>query len=118
MSNAPDARPTRLAVPEVDSSRRRRNNGCGVAEPSMRRSFSADEGTHMGQYDTSREQVVSVCRALLERGYLKATEGNVSARVPGQGAFAITPSNYDYAKMKSLGVVVVAGCDREGALPR
>jgi len=73
----------------------------------MRRSFSADEGIHMGQYDTSREQVVSVCRALLERGYLKATEGNVSARVPGQGAFAITPSNYDYAKMKSGDICVL-----------
>ncbi|HEY5388819.1 MAG TPA: class II aldolase/adducin family protein, partial [Thermoleophilia bacterium] len=61
----------------------------------------------MGQYHTSREQVVSVCRALLDRGYLKATEGNVSVRVPGQEAFAITPSNYDYAKMKPDDICVL-----------
>jgi glutamate-1-semialdehyde 2,1-aminomutase len=42
---------------------------------------------------------VATCRALLERGYLKATEGNVSVRVPGRALFAVTPSNYDYAKM-------------------
>lgn len=28
-----------------------------------------------------------------------ATGGNISLRVPGQDAFAITPSNYDYLKM-------------------
>ena len=32
----------------------------------------------MGQFAAAREQVVAICRALLERGYLKATEGNVS----------------------------------------
>ena len=42
---------------------------------------------------------MATCRALLERGYLKATEGNVSVRVPGRALFAVTPSNYDYAKM-------------------
>ena len=36
---------------------------------------------------------------LLERGYLKETEGNISARISGQNAFAITPSNFDYMKM-------------------
>jgi len=61
----------------------------------------------MGQYHSSREQVVTICRALLERGYLKATEGNVSVRVPGQEAFAITPSSYDYAKMKPADICVL-----------
>ena len=61
----------------------------------------------MGQYTSSREQVVSTCRALLERGYLKATEGNVSLRVPGEEAFAVTPSSYDYAKMRAADVVVL-----------
>ena len=28
-----------------------------------------------------------------------ATGGNLSLRIPGQDAFAITPSNYDYMKM-------------------
>ena len=53
----------------------------------------------MGQYSEEREQVVNTCHTLLERGYLKATEGNISVRVKGENAFAITPSNYDYAKM-------------------
>ena len=61
----------------------------------------------MGQFAASREQVVAICRALLERGYLKATEGNVSVRVPGRDAFAITPSNYDYAKMKAADICVL-----------
>ena len=54
----------------------------------------------MSHYGPSRELVVDVCRTLLERGYLKATEGNVSVRVPGEDAYAITPSSYDYGKME------------------
>jgi L-ribulose-5-phosphate 4-epimerase len=61
----------------------------------------------MGQFAAAREQVVATCRALLERGYLKATEGNVSIRVLGKDAFAITPSNYDYAKMKAADICVL-----------
>ena len=53
----------------------------------------------MAQYSEEREQVVKTCHTLLERGYLKATEGNISVRIVGEKAFAITPSNYDYAKM-------------------
>jgi ribulose-5-phosphate 4-epimerase/fuculose-1-phosphate aldolase len=54
----------------------------------------------MTEYQSYKQQVVDACHTLLERGYLKATEGNISARVSGQNAFAITPSNYDYAKMQ------------------
>ena len=54
----------------------------------------------MSRYAPSRELVVAVCRTLMDRGYLKATEGNVSVRVPGEAAFAITPSSYDYGKME------------------
>ena len=61
----------------------------------------------MKRYATSREQVVALCHSLLERGYLKATEGNVSVRVPGEDAFAITPSNYDYALLHSEDVCVL-----------
>ena len=57
----------------------------------------------VSHYAPSRELVVDVCRTLLDRGYLKATEGNVSVRVPGEDAFAITPSSYDYGKMRSRG---------------
>lgn len=55
----------------------------------------------MSDFSREKEQVVKTCHSLLERGYLKATEGNISVRVAGQNAFAITPSNYDYAKMQA-----------------
>ena len=64
----------------------------------------------MSHYGPSRELVVDVCRTLLERGYLKATEGNVSVRVPGEDAYAITPSSYDYGKMEP-GDICVLGLD-------
>ena len=59
----------------------------------------------MPEYQIYKQQVVDTCHTLLERGYLKATEGNISARTSsaqasGQNRFAITPSNYDYAKMQ------------------
>ncbi len=54
----------------------------------------------MSEYQPYKQQVVDTCHTLLERGYLKATEGNISARISGQNTFAVTPSNYDYAKMQ------------------
>jgi glutamate-1-semialdehyde 2,1-aminomutase len=62
----------------------------------------------MSHYGPSRELVVEVCRTLMDRGYLKATEGNVSVRVPGEDAMAITPSSYDYAKMEPGDICVQA----------
>jgi glutamate-1-semialdehyde 2,1-aminomutase len=62
----------------------------------------------MSHYAAPRELVVDVCRTLLDRGYLKATEGNVSVRVPGEDAFAITPSSYDYAKMEAADICVLS----------
>jgi L-ribulose-5-phosphate 4-epimerase len=61
----------------------------------------------MKEYFSEREQVVTTCHALLERGYLKATEGNVSARIKGDNAFAITPSSYEYAKMSTEDICVL-----------
>jgi len=54
----------------------------------------------MSEFRPYKQQVVDACRTLLERGYLKSTEGNLSVRVKGQSAYAITPSNYDYARMQ------------------
>ncbi len=54
----------------------------------------------MSEYQPYKQQVVDTCHTLLERGYLKATEGNISARISGQNTFAVTPSNYDYVKMQ------------------
>jgi ribulose-5-phosphate 4-epimerase/fuculose-1-phosphate aldolase len=61
----------------------------------------------MTQFDTHKQQIVAACRLLVERGYLTATGGNVSLRVAGQNAFAITPSNYDYSKMTADDVCVL-----------
>jgi L-ribulose-5-phosphate 4-epimerase len=61
----------------------------------------------MSQYQPYKQQIVDTCHILLERGYLKATEGNISARIKGQNAFAITPSNYDYAKMQAEDICIL-----------
>lgn len=59
------------------------------------------------EHRTSRQHVVDMCRTMLERGYLKATEGNVSVRVPGHQRYAVTPSNYDYDRMRVEDVCIV-----------
>ena len=59
------------------------------------------------KYQTSRQHVVDMCRTMLERGYLKATEGNVSVRIPGHRLYAVTPSNYDYDKMRVEDICIV-----------
>ena len=61
----------------------------------------------MGQFDTVKQYIAGVCRGLVEKGYLMATGGNVSARIMGQNALAITPSNYDYLKMTPEDVCVL-----------
>ena len=55
----------------------------------------------------SRQHVVDMCRTMLERGYLKATEGNVSVRIPGRRLYAVTPSNYDYDQMRVEDICIV-----------
>ncbi|MCV2392955.1 aminotransferase class III-fold pyridoxal phosphate-dependent enzyme [Actinotalea sp. M2MS4P-6] len=59
------------------------------------------------EHAMSRRHVVDMCRTMLERGYLKATEGNVSVRIPGKRLYAVTPSNYDYEKMRVEDVCIV-----------
>ena len=61
----------------------------------------------MSEYQSYKQEVVHTCHTLLERGYLKATEGNISTRIKGQNAFAITPSHYDYAKMQEEDICVL-----------
>lgn len=53
----------------------------------------------MGTFDVYKKQVVETAQSLTRNGYLMATGGNLSMRMSGQKAFAITPSNYDYLKM-------------------
>lgn len=51
-------------------------------------------------YEPFRQLIVNTARELCARGFLSATGGNLSMRIPGQNVFAITPSNYDYLKMQ------------------
>jgi ribulose-5-phosphate 4-epimerase/fuculose-1-phosphate aldolase len=50
-------------------------------------------------FQDAKNQIVQAAQQLLAKGFLSATGGNLSVRIIGQAAFAITPSNYDYAKM-------------------
>lgn len=53
----------------------------------------------METFQIYKSQVVDTAQQLTRKGYLMATGGNLSIRILGQKAFAITPSNYDYMKM-------------------
>lgn len=53
----------------------------------------------MSACEVQKKQIVDTAQTLVRKGYLMATGGNISLRIPGQDAFAITPSNYDYFKM-------------------
>ena len=53
----------------------------------------------MGQYNSTKAQIIETAQLLVRKGFLMATGGNLSLRIQGQPAFAITPSNYDYMKM-------------------
>ena len=61
----------------------------------------------MGLYDSVKEQIVEAAQKLTQKGYLMATGGNLSIRISGQNAFAITPSNYDYMKMVPQDICVL-----------
>lgn len=54
-----------------------------------------------------KQLVVTTCHELVSKGYLKATGGNISLRVPQRSAFVITPSNYDYMQMTDEDVCVL-----------
>ena len=57
--------------------------------------------------DEQKKQIVETAQALVRKGYLMATGGNLSLRISGENAFAITPSNYDYFKMTAEDVCVL-----------
>jgi L-ribulose-5-phosphate 4-epimerase len=61
----------------------------------------------MSNFVKQKKQIVDTAQALVRKGYLMATGGNISLRIPGQNAFAITPSNYDYFKMTSDDVCIL-----------
>lgn len=53
----------------------------------------------MSERDACRQLIVDTAKDLTHRGFLSATGGNLSVRITGEKAFAITPANYDYLKM-------------------
>ena len=53
----------------------------------------------MQSYDAAKKLIVETAQKLTQKGYLIATGGNVSIRIPQERAFAITPTDYDYMKM-------------------
>ncbi len=61
----------------------------------------------MSTFDAVKKQVVEAAQELVRKGYLMATGGNLSLRIPGGDSFAITPSNYDYLKMTLEDVCVL-----------
>ena len=61
----------------------------------------------MNSFSEQKTQIVETAQELVHKGYLMATGGNLSLRIPGQNAFAITPSNYDYMKMNADDICVL-----------
>jgi len=61
----------------------------------------------VSHFEGVRQQVVQASQELVRKGYLMATGGNLSMRVIGGDAFAITPSNYDYLKMTPDNVCIL-----------
>lgn len=53
----------------------------------------------MNKFLDAKNTIVNTAQYLTQKGFLSATGGNLSLRIAGQNAFAITPSNYDYMKM-------------------
>lgn len=73
----------------------------------------------MMDFQFFKQQVVETSQALASQGFLSGTGGNLSVRVPGVDAFAITPSNFDYMQMTAEDVCVLdlAGNQLEGSRP-
>lgn len=61
----------------------------------------------MSTFGKQKQQIVDTAQALVRKGYLMATGGNLSLRIPRQDAFAVTPSNYDYMKMTADDICVL-----------
>ena len=61
----------------------------------------------MSDFGSFCQQVVDASKELTRKGFLSATGGNVSLRIPEKQAFAITPSNFDYTKMSKDDICVL-----------
>mgnify|MGYP001038049595 CR=1 FL=1 len=61
----------------------------------------------MGSIQAAQKMIVQTTQDLVQKGFLMATGGNVSVRIVGQDAFAITPSNFDYLQLTPEDVCVL-----------
>lgn len=61
----------------------------------------------MNPYLDAKQVVLSTSKELTQKGYLIATGGNLSVRVKGEDAFAVTPSNTDYLEMELADICVM-----------
>ena len=61
----------------------------------------------MFQYEYSKLQIIEAAQILVTKGYLMATGGNLSMRIPGESAMVITPSSFDYMKMTTKDICVL-----------
>ncbi len=61
----------------------------------------------MGSREDFCQLIIDTSRELCAKGFLSATGGNLSVRLPEEDAFAITPSNYDYLKMVNADICIL-----------
>lgn len=61
----------------------------------------------MSQFASVKKEIIENVQILFDKGYLMATGGNVSMRISGEDAFAVTPSNMDYAKMRAEDICIL-----------
>ena len=57
-------------------------------------------------FDRVRQEIVSTCRLLADKGYLAGTGGNVACRIDDE-YFAVTPSATDYFSMRPEDICVL-----------
>ena len=62
----------------------------------------------MGRYDDYKRQVLEYSQTLSRKGYLVGTGGNLSVRIEGEEALAVTPSNFDYLAMSLDDICIVS----------
>lgn len=66
----------------------------------------------MSHYEQYRTQILASCQDLTRKGYLIGTGGNVSVRIEGEDALAITPSSMDYLAL-NLDDICIYSFDKE-----
>ncbi len=61
----------------------------------------------MESLNSLKQDLVNTAQFLTNKGFLMATGGNLSMRVPGKDAFLITPSDFDYLQMTPEDICVL-----------